>query len=481
MSEMEPEIYSTNPDEEEMEEVGNGSDGITVELERDSRKTIEVAKHALVGKIISEKQLNKKTVKEMVQKSWGFPKALHIIDLNINTYLFNFSEATTPRRILDEAPWNILGSLLCLYRWVPELSIHEVNFTFCPFWIQMHGVPLEGFSIANAKKIASMVGKVDEVEDPLVGNKIVRGFLRARVYVNIEKPLITSFRVPRKDFPDTWIWIHYEKLQDYCYSCGLLGHSKKDCRKRMAMAPWNPDRPRYGPGLGVPPLKPVSSIISAMTQNRDEGSESHAQIRESGGMVGRGTAVGRASVPEKGDGTGANTKEKVEQNMAAKYFRESTSLPTQHRANQQARDGMEDDDRIALGKEQRLDGEEVEGSTGKGKEGIEPVGGPLENITRIDLEEGKIRAGLGPMNISDLDLEKEDIGLKEPIILTDMMSPDKPKQVSSEDNQPVCLDMDLSLEEIQKCRQVLKGKDTGEQSRGNTDQSKGKKGKEVII
>lgn len=67
----------------------------------------------------------------------------------------------------------------------------------------MHGVPLEGFSIANAKKIASMVGQVDEVEDPLVGNKIVRDFLRARVYVNIEKPLITSFRVPRKDFPDT--------------------------------------------------------------------------------------------------------------------------------------------------------------------------------------------------------------------------------------------------------------------------------------
>lgn len=121
------------PEEEEMEDVGNNSEGATVELERDDRKTFEVAKHTLVGKIISDKPLNKKTVKEMVQKSWGFPKGLHIIDLSTNTFLFNFAEATTPQRVIGEAPWNILGSLLCLHRWVPELSIHEVNFTFCPF------------------------------------------------------------------------------------------------------------------------------------------------------------------------------------------------------------------------------------------------------------------------------------------------------------------------------------------------------------
>lgn len=59
---METDSYSLPCEEEVMEDVGNSSEGITIELERDHKKVFEVAKHALVGKIISDKVLNKKTV-----------------------------------------------------------------------------------------------------------------------------------------------------------------------------------------------------------------------------------------------------------------------------------------------------------------------------------------------------------------------------------------------------------------------------------
>lgn len=72
---------------------------------------------------------------------------------------------------VEEAPWNIMGSLLCLHRWTPELSIHEIDFSYSPFWIQIHGVPLEGFSVQNATKIASRVGEVEKVETPLLITK----------------------------------------------------------------------------------------------------------------------------------------------------------------------------------------------------------------------------------------------------------------------------------------------------------------------
>lgn len=121
----------------------------------------------------------------MITKSWGNPRGMHIIDLSNNTYLFNFSEPATPTRIMSEAPWNILGSLLCLHRWTPQIDIHEIVFRYSPFWIQIHGVPLERISRVNAERIASKVGDVEEVEDPFVGNQIARGFMRARVLVDI--------------------------------------------------------------------------------------------------------------------------------------------------------------------------------------------------------------------------------------------------------------------------------------------------------
>lgn len=44
------------------EEHRESQEGDLIELDGDDRKTLEIAKHALVGRIISEKALNRKTV-----------------------------------------------------------------------------------------------------------------------------------------------------------------------------------------------------------------------------------------------------------------------------------------------------------------------------------------------------------------------------------------------------------------------------------
>lgn len=48
---------------------------------------------------------------------------------------------------------------------------------------------------------------------------------------------------------------------------------------------------------------------------------------------------------------------------------------------------------------------------------------PNVSFTRIDLKSGSNQPGLGPQHIEDLGLHKEDIGLKEKVILKDYPSP----------------------------------------------------------
>ncbi|KAJ1408612.1 Zinc finger, CCHC-type [Sesbania bispinosa] len=99
------------------------------------------------------------------------------------------------------------------------------------------------------------------VENPYVQGQLVRSFIRARVKINVKNPLVIGCWVPRKDLPRLWIQFRYEKLQGFCYRCGIIGHNNKKCKKDQAMASFDSSRPKYGPTLGVPPARSISSIV----------------------------------------------------------------------------------------------------------------------------------------------------------------------------------------------------------------------------
>lgn len=467
--------------------VEDNREGEEIELESNVARSLEVTKHALVGKLISDKAQNRKVTKSMIIKSWGSPKGLHIIDLQENTYLFNFSEPATPRRIMEDAPWNILGSLLCLHRWTPDLTLHEVDFSYSPFWIQIHGVPLQWFSTDNARRIASKVGEVEMVEDPFVGNKIVRGFMRARVQVEINKPLITGFWLPRKDLPKTWICIYYEKLQDFCYNCGRLGHGQKDCMEEKAMALWNSERPRYGPTLGVSPLKPLTTVIAAMSNPETWGGSSHARVKEGGekrGLESIGIHRWEKYREERDD----NIKQKGDALMkvaAAEMIGNQNSTVS-------VRVGVRDSEKwgTARDMEIRESGDTMEakqqheGASGlkkrsmqneeKKKDGPDVNEGPSVSLARIDLKEGIIRPGLGPADIEDIGLEKEDIGLSKPVVILDVASPNLDQMRVGKEIGLLGLDIELSAEQINECRtRMLNSYPSGK--------SESCKGKEIVI
>ncbi|KAJ1439248.1 hypothetical protein SESBI_02619 [Sesbania bispinosa] len=125
------------------------------ELNLEVKETINSTstKPAFIGKIINKKIINKTTANVMIVKGWNLPTMVSIVDIGPNKFLLQFEDEESMKRIAREAPWNIMGNRLSLQPWTPQMTVDEVKFDQNPFWVQLHGLPLDMMTLKNAARV----------------------------------------------------------------------------------------------------------------------------------------------------------------------------------------------------------------------------------------------------------------------------------------------------------------------------------------
>ena len=64
-------------------------------------------------------------------------------------------------------------------------------------------------------------------ENNLMG--VWRNYMRIRVSIDVRKPLKRRMRLKKSGGDWVWIDFKYERLQVFCFICGLLGHTERQC------------------------------------------------------------------------------------------------------------------------------------------------------------------------------------------------------------------------------------------------------------
>ena len=143
--------------------------------------------------------------------------------------VFTFDNLKDLKRVLENSPWSINGSPLFLKEWSLSDSIKDIDFSTGAFWVQVHDLPLEMITPDNAVSIGSSLGEVLEVDSADNHKPSRKSYLRLRVLINLHHPLIPGFTHHHPPKAPTWVQYKYERLSDYCYFCGRLGHLSFAC------------------------------------------------------------------------------------------------------------------------------------------------------------------------------------------------------------------------------------------------------------
>lgn len=132
------------------------------------------------------------------------------------------------KRIMEGGPWLFQKAVVVIQEYDGYSDVSEFKLNKLPVWARIKGLP-DG--LTRKKELAEKVaGKVGEPPFTVIVNEgriNPASTLRTRVYLDVNKPLVRFVPITLKGSKRYKVF--YEKLPDFCFVCGLMGHLAEEC------------------------------------------------------------------------------------------------------------------------------------------------------------------------------------------------------------------------------------------------------------
>ncbi|XP_042983301.1 uncharacterized protein LOC122312703 [Carya illinoinensis] len=208
-------------------------EGLTLtEQENDTMKVeseileplVAKGKRCLLIQVNADRVVNKQAFKTTMSKVWKSDGWIQFKELGDNKMLVEFQQERDKEKVLRGRSWSFDRNLVCLQEVDGKSSLWDVVFSTELFWVQAHEMPMACMTRDIGKQLFSGMEKVMEVETDETGCGWGSS-LRARVEVNISKPLIRG-RFLEIEGENHWIPFKYKRLPMFCYECGAIKHTR---------------------------------------------------------------------------------------------------------------------------------------------------------------------------------------------------------------------------------------------------------------
>ncbi|TXG48232.1 hypothetical protein EZV62_027526 [Acer yangbiense] len=184
--------------------------------------------HCLVGKVLSGKRVNRDAFKTLIDQLWSPFGAVETEVVGDNIFMFYFNNQVDRDWIWQRGPWYFEKRLIALEKPVGTGEISLLGFNRVELWVQIHDVIVMCMNRRMAKWMAEQIGEVIDI--PYESKECWGRYMRVKVQIDILKPLKRWLRL-KLDKTDkiVVVGLKYERLSEFCYACGKIGHGIKEC------------------------------------------------------------------------------------------------------------------------------------------------------------------------------------------------------------------------------------------------------------
>ncbi|KAJ4843031.1 hypothetical protein Tsubulata_005886 [Turnera subulata] len=191
--------------------------------------------------------------------------------LNRNLFLFKFYSRRDRQEVLDsDKSWYFEKQLVVLRLITGDEVLSQVELVETPVSIQMYDIPLNQRTMQIVEGIANKAGRFINFDKKA---KIGWGkFVRARIALNVEKPLRRNLTIRQSLGQPSEVYYRYEGIPNFCYLCGRLGHSLKECERRSEELD-EEEILSFGEWLRASPCNPFSTKMESLSKKTN--SENH--------------------------------------------------------------------------------------------------------------------------------------------------------------------------------------------------------------